>query len=181
MKIVKMAGINCLYAFVDDEDFEMVSKYKWFLSIRSKTHFSARTHSKDHGRKISMHRFIMDVLDESCMIDHKDHNPLNNMKLNLRKCTGSQNQRNRTAKKTGRSKYLGVVYVKQMQKRFVQYKNEIVTYTSPGWAARAVVDGKAKHLGVFKDEIKAAKAYDKFVVENFGEFANPNFPEDFNS
>jgi hypothetical protein len=66
-----------------------------------------------------------------------------------------------------------------MKKKFVAYKNEIVTYYSPGWAARVIFEGKQKHLGVFKDEIKAAKAYDKFVVDNFGEFANPNFPEDF--
>ena len=44
------------------------------------------------------------------------------------------------------------------------------------WAVRIGYQGKFFRLGLFKDIVDAAKAYDKAAVNLFGEFARPNFP-----
>jgi hypothetical protein len=35
---------------------------------------------------------------------------------------------------------------------------------------------KTKHLGYFNEEIEAAKCYDQYAKEHYGEFAKLNFP-----
>jgi group I intron endonuclease len=75
-----------------------------------------------------------------------------------------------TKKEKSASKFFGVVinYHKQTKKG----KEYIYVY----WISQLKVDKKQYHLGYFKDEISAAKAYDFFVIEN--NLKNPlNFPE----
>ncbi len=62
------------------------------------------------------------------------------------------------------SKYIGVYWHTQ----------------SDAWRARITIDQKRKHLGNFKLEIDAAKAYDKKCYELYGDKAKLNFPEDYN-
>lgn len=64
--------------------------------------------------------------------------------------------------KIGTSKYKGVGIVPHSM--FVKK-----------WRARITVNRKEKHLGYFKSEISAAKAYDVAAKKYFGEFANCNF------
>jgi len=45
------------------------------------------------------------------------------------------------------------------------------------WRVRIKVDGKQKHIGYFKDETQAAKAYDKAAKKYHGKFASLNFPD----
>ena len=42
------------------------------------------------------------------------------------------------------------------------------------WRSRITLNGKTYHLGVFKDENDAAKAYNKKAIELFGDFVNLN-------
>ena len=106
-----------------------------------------------------MHREIMKAGDrEFC--DHINHNGLDNRRANLRLATRSRNAWNRRkAKIKSRSKYKGVSWY-NMGKR---------------WNARIQVNRKAKFLGIFADEIEAAKAYDRAARKCFGEFAKLNF------
>ena len=108
-----------------------------------------------------MHRAVMGALSPSLHIDHKDHNGLNNQKSNLRECTRSQNITNALKRKKCSSKYKGVCYFKANKK----------------WGAYATLNGKHTFLGLFKEEIDAAKKYDEVIVKYFGEFANLNFKE----
>lgn len=142
---------------VDDEDFEPLSKIRWNVVDHSHT-FYARAHKTINGKhsKIYMHRHLLNAHGRTNVVDHKDHNGLNNQKDNIRICTQSENLKNRTPRKNGSSKYLGVGR---------HYKT---------WRAFIMVDGKYKSLGVFDTEECAAAAYDEAALLYHKDFANIN-------
>jgi hypothetical protein len=76
---------------VDDEDYEFLKKFKWYLN-KGKITFYAR--AKINGKMVRMHRLILKA-NSTQIIDHKDRNGLNNQKDNLRFYTLSQNAMNR--------------------------------------------------------------------------------------
>lgn len=65
------------HAQIDDEDVELVSKYKWHLS---------RGYAVSTSKKIRMHRLVMNQINHSyeSEIDHINRNRLDNTKVNLR-------------------------------------------------------------------------------------------------
>jgi len=109
-----------------------------------------------------MHREVIHPPDH-LFVDHINHNGLDNRKANIRPATHSQNNFNRIISTRGdlSSKYKGVAWNKSKKK----------------WQARIGIYGKRKHIGHFKDEIQAAKAYDKAAKKYHGEFASLNFPD----
>lgn len=143
-------------AIVDAKDYHWLSKYKWYAT-KSGQRFYAQRHK--NGRNISMHRMIMQA-PKQMVVDHIDGNGLNNRRANLRLCSIPENLRNRRSP-GGTSKYKGVTFHKQRKK----------------W--RAVISSNRRHihLGLFDDEIDAARAYDRKADELFGEFAYLNFPD----
>ena len=95
------------------------------------------------------------------MIDHINHNGIDNRKANLRVATRAQNNRHTKKRIKSRSKYKGIYFDRRDRV----------------WYARITTNGKTKHLGSFKDEIEAAKAYDEAARKYHGEFAGLNFPD----
>ena len=141
---------------VDDEDFDFLNKYKWSLAGHDQYYYAV---GWVNSRSIRMHRLIMKEDNKSVLIDHKDHNGLNNQKINLRRATYSQNGMNRRVKSTSLSQYLGLGWCKRRKR----------------WIASITQNGKPTFLGWFKDEKEAAIEYDKAAKAMFGEFANLNF------
>lgn len=138
-------------ALVDDEDYEYLNQFYWYVSHGRNTSYAARL--TDHT--ILMHREILNP-DIKLVIDHIDQDGLNNQKSNLRQCTQYQNKLNRIIKCA--CGYLGV-----------HINNE--GYIS----ARIQVNGKGKHLGYFKTIEDAARCRDEAAKKYYGEFATLNF------
>ena len=103
MKTIKLTKGKV--ALVDDEDFENLNKFKWYLYEYRNIQYAV---SSLFGKSIRMHRIIMNEDNPKVFIDHIDHDGLNNQKLNLRKCNASENQKNSTRRKNSSSIYLGV-------------------------------------------------------------------------
>ena len=107
-------------------------------------------------------RFWHDINNLEEFIQQKSIFLLYNIE-NLRIVNQSQNGMNRKLNKTYNnklttSKYKGVTWHKKTNK----------------WQSQIVINGKVKHLGIFTNEIDAAKTYNKAAIELYGEYANLN-------
>ena len=144
-----------LFAIVDREDYEWLSRHKWHAT-------SGRPYACfcQNDRRIYMHRLIMNP-PEGLFVDHIDGNSLNYRRSNLRICTKAQNAWNRPAL-GGTSRFKGV------------HRD-----ASGKWKAVIRSGGRQTFLGLFDDEVEAARAYDAMAQKLFGDFAYLNFPNGF--
>lgn len=139
---------------VDADAYESLAAHRWKLDSAG---YVARTkYGCDGPTYLLMHRVIMDA-PAGAQVDHKDGDPLNNCRTNLRLCTGSQNQGN-SRRDLGRSGFRGVSKIRKRWMAYISVKNQRV------------------YLGLFVDREDAARAYDAAALEHFGEFATLNFP-----
>lgn len=146
-------------AIVDESDYDMLLKHtkRW----RAGTHHvegNSKLLKNSSGRRlqVSMHRLIMGcVKGDKKMVDHINHNVLDNRKCNLRIVTASQNLINKIKLPNSSSKYKGVYWIKDKKK----------------W--RVEVGGRLnKHnAGYFTNEIEAAKKANELMIKIHGEFA----------
>lgn len=155
MKQIKLTkGQN---AIVDDVDFEWLNQWKWYANKGCNTFYAQRKlRINKKCITVIMHREILGLKygDGKC-VDHIDGNGLYNKRSNLRICTNSQNQHNQKVRISGTSQFKGVTWNKGSRK----------------WQSLIRYNGKKIHLGLFSNEIEAAKAYNKKALELFGEFA----------
>lgn len=92
-------------------------------------------------------------------VDHINRNRDDNRIENLRAAKRIENSRNvSTQKRKKTSVFKGVVYDKNRCKWMASTKNK----------------GKTVYLGRFETELEAAKAYNKYAISNFGQFAAIN-------
>jgi hypothetical protein len=141
---------------IDDEDFELVSKYRWFVHYSHRMIYARGYLIEDwQSKQKQMHRLILGVSSKE-QIDHKNRNGLDNRRKNLRIANPSQQNYNKDhwGKK---NRFKGVH--KLPSGRFRAFGRQ---------------NGKQIHLGVFDTEIEAAKTYDEFTKEIAGEFAKLN-------
>ena len=147
-------------ALVDIDDYEWLIRWKW-NAHKSKCGLWTAQRRSDQNKIVYMHRQIMGLCHgDKREVDHANHNSLDNRRCNLRVCSRNQNGRNtRKQRRTTSSQYKGVGWYKPRKK----------------WRSRISVNGKDVHLGLYKDEVLAAKAYDEAAIKYFGDFACGNF------
>lgn len=143
-------------AVVDEEDYPKVVGYRWTATAGGYVTTQARR--ADYSRiTLMLHRVVMGLVEsDELWVDHRDHDPLNNVRSNLRLATISQNSRNRKGRCDGSSRFKGV------------------SKQGDRWRAVIYVGGKNLRLGVFCTEEEAAVAYNHAAKEHYGEFAYLN-------
>ena len=144
------------FAIVDPDDYQNLFRYDWHLLETKGKSYAAMF---NEGAILSMHRFIINA-PKGRIVDHRNHESLDNRKFNLRFATHSQNCCNKKILKKGTSEYRGVSLIKKSNK----------------WQAVIYYNGTRKHLGLFENQQDAAKAYDNAARIYHGEFAVLNFP-----
>lgn len=140
---VDVSDVKENHFFIDCCDYEKIKDSYWFVMSNGYVR---------NADGILLHRFIMDA-PEKMVVDHIDHNPLNNRRDNLRVCTNSENSRNR-ALTNFESGCNGVC------------KNNRKTR----WVATISVDGKSKNLGAFENIDDAIKTRKVAEEKYYGEF-----------
>lgn len=141
-------------ALVDAEDYDQLMKYNWHVS----SGYAKRSEVRN-GKivVIPMQRQIMGE-PENMLVDHINHDKLDNRRCNLRVATRTQNLRNRAKWILKTSKYKGVDYYKRIKR----------------WRARIEVNGKNVHIGSYRTQEEAALAYNNAALIHHGEFAGLN-------
>lgn len=147
IKVIKL--LNAGYSIVDSEDYENVSKYKWY---NNGTGYAFATDPENHKKKVYMHRLI-NKTPVGVDTDHINHNRLDNRKSNLRNATPKQNQSNMVA---------------------INNSNGVKgVWRDPlgGWNARMRIAGVKRSLGRFKTKEAAAEKYLAFErARRYGSF-----------
>src|SRR5215469_10504679 len=106
--------------FVDDEDYEWISAYKWYAykHPQETIWYAARSEYQPHlkqPRMFRMHREIM-CPDPGVAIDHRDGNGLNNCRSNLRIDFNKFNRANSVRSRNNTSGFKGVSFDKKHKK-----------------------------------------------------------------
>lgn len=131
---------------IDKEDLEKVKNYKWYLNGTGYV-VSNNKISNDKNIIIFLHHIILSK-KVGFMIDHLNHDILDNRKQNLRYATRSQNIMNQKSSR-------GYSWYKKNKK----------------WVAYIQKDNKKIHLGYFTNEQDAINARHQAELKYFGEFA----------
>jgi len=136
---------------VDDEDYEKVKHISWWYGEFNGV---GRAYAVVNKKTIYLSREILQVAP-GLVVDHINHDALDNRRENLRVCTQAQNLANRRTWRKGR--LMGTKFSKTRK-------------TLP-WSARITFAGKYHNLGNFSSEIEAHDAYCVAAKKLHGEFA----------
>lgn len=148
------------YVIVDSDDYIWLHQYKW----HSVDGYAVRYyHNGNKNTLMCMHREIMGLKSgDTRVVDHINHNILDNRKENLRICSLSQNSCNRKPNSNKSHQYKGLIFCP----KYIRKWKVIVRIKD------LVIDG-----GRFKDIVMAAKRADQLARKYHGEFAYLNFPD----
>ena len=134
---------------VDLEDLDKINNYCW--SKNSVGYAQAREIGKDSI--VLMHRIIMSPSNKE-LVDHINHDKLDNRKLNLRVCSQSDNMANQIISKTNTTGFKGVYWDDNRNK----------------WVSQIGYKNKNIYLGRYDNKQDAIEAREKAEIEYFGEY-----------
>lgn len=127
---------------IDLDDIDKVKDIRWCYNG------NGEVHNREVG---SLHRFIMNAPDDM-VVDHINHNRLDNRKQNLRICTARENSFNKKIGINNTSGYKGIIKINGRYRVTISCDN--IHY----------------NLGTFNTIEEALKAYKEKELELFGEY-----------
>ena len=133
---------------LDDEDYERLKHVRWYRSVLG------YAMGRMDGKVTYLHRAVLQAPSDA-LVDHINHDKLDNRKCNIRLCTDHESHGNMKPQRRSKSGYKGVFPVSK----------------STSWRAQLNAYGETKYLGCFETKEEEAKAYNKAAKEHFGEFA----------
>ena len=136
--------------YIDTEDYDKIKDYCWSEHIIRGGYHALETREEDSNSTIRMHYLITGK-----NFDHKDRNPLNNRKYNLRKSGECGNAQNHSLRKDNSTGVSGVNFDKR----------------SGYYIARIQANNKRIKLGQFHSLEDAIIARLKAEIKYYGEFA----------
>ncbi len=147
------------FALVDREDWIKHELWRWNWCLlpanyANRRPYNGRVDGKHKYGMLYMHRLIAGAPDD-CVIDHENHDTLDNRGKNLRPATQSQNMQNQSLSSRSTTGITGVAYYKKRGK-FIAYIQ---------------AHGQREHLGYFETTEEAAAARRNAEQRLFGEFA----------
>jgi hypothetical protein len=129
-----------LVALVDDEDYERLAQHKWCVLRTGSNVYAKRT-----KRALLMHREVM-LPPPGMVVDHINHNGLDNRRSNLRICSQAENAVHRRVPRS------------------------VWQIPNGRWRAVSQWRGVTRHLGYFATQREALAA-----VEAFRRVNHPGF------
>lgn len=145
VRIITAKGEEIL---IDRQDIDKTMKHSWCIS---KTGYPV---ANINGRVTKLHRFILGLSVGEGIVDHKNGNPLDNRRENLRVCNAIENARNHGLNKNNISGMAGV------------------SKTASGkWRARITVNRKEVRIGTYDTIVEAMEARREAERKYYGEFA----------
>ena len=181
LKIKKLElNVDILKDLDDEELFKRIDGYDNYLVSNfgnvknSKTNRILKLINDSGGYKVislyqnkklkifKVHRLVgkafLENPDNKPVIDHIDNNPSNNNVKNLRWCSQKDNLANQGKRSKNTTGFKGVAYHKPSKK----------------YVATIMINGKNKHLGLFKTAEEASQAYEAKAEEVHGNFYYKN-------
>ena len=137
--------------FIDIEDIDRVKQYSWGLNTQGR-----HTHYCKSNNVGPLHRFLLNVTNSNLVVDHINHNGLDNRKCNLRICTNQQNICNCKIPKNNKSGCKGVYWSQDKQK----------------WTVQVTTNNKTTYIGRYDNLEDAIKARKEASRKYYGEYAN---------
>ena len=146
-------SLSGYFALVDDDSYDyLISFSPWFLTVAKPGYYYV---AKRFGREVIRMQDLVIGHDKGEIVDHVDHNGLNNQKSNLRLATNTQNAMNCRIRSDNTTGYKGVCF-----------------HPSTGrYRARIKVNGAYVSLGLFDKLEDAGQAYSDAAKLYFGSFA----------
>lgn len=144
----------------DKEDYNKIKNICWFIKIDENGFKSVYGYYNKLGKCIFLHRFLYDLyeFDNEMIIDHINHDHMDNRKCNLRIANYVRNAQNRKKEIRNTSGVTGVCWRDREQ----------------AWMAYITVDYKQIILGYYIDKQDAIKARKNAEDKYFGEWSYNN-------
>ena len=141
-------------AIIDLDDVDKVKEYKWHVN-KSRGKYEYVISSKNNTK---LHRLIVNA-PKGMVIDHINHNCLDNRKENLRLCTNQQNICNCEVAKNNKSGHKGVYWCNSRNK----------------WQAQVTINNKTVYVGRYNTLEEAVEARRNAAKKYYGEYSYEDY------